>query len=127
VCSAELFAWSGSRVSQRRGYSNRQNNPNRRAFPEFALGFDVAAVTLSDVFNDCQAKACPGNLVLRSRFIHAVKPLENSRQIVFVNSDAGVAHTQFNLAIALASSQPNPPMLVRILHGVIEQIIKRFL
>ena len=66
------------RVSQRRRYGNRQNHPNRRPFSDFALGFDVAAVELRDMFHNRQAKAGASNAVVAARFVGAIEALENA-------------------------------------------------
>jgi hypothetical protein len=58
---------------------HRQQYPNGRAPPDFALGFDVAAVELRDMFHNRKAKACASNAVMAARLVDAVESLENAR------------------------------------------------
>ena len=87
----------------RTSHSDRQNHTNRRAFLDFALGFDAAAVELRDVFDDREAETSAANAFGAARFVNAIKALENARQIFFADADAAVAYAQNNFFVALPS------------------------
>src|SRR6266513_3771850 len=78
---------------------NRQNHANRCLFFDFALGFDVAAVELRDMFDDRKAKACASDVVVAARLVDAVESLKNARQIVVADADPVVAYTQHDLLV----------------------------
>jgi hypothetical protein len=52
----------------------------------------MAAVELRDMFDDREAETGAANAVVASRFIGTVEPLENPRQIFFVDTVAVVAY-----------------------------------
>ena len=77
-----------------------QNHANCRAFPWFTFRLDAAAMQLRDVFDDCEAETGTG-AIGAPRFVRAIKPFENARQILFADPDTIVADAQYDFAIAL--------------------------
>src|SRR6184192_3583710 len=123
--AAGQFRWS--KFLLLRLCDDRQNHANRRASLQFAFGLDVTAMELRDVFHDREAETSAADIFGCARFIDAVKALENARQIFFPNADAFVAYAKHNFFIALSSLKSDLAMLIRIFHGVIEQIVESFL
>src|ERR1051326_5300000 len=102
--------WSASWFGLRRCFGirhssfvvfHRQQYMNRCAFSDFAFG--------------------------GARFIDAIKPLENARQIFFADADPVIADAQDNFTGALPSCQPDLVTLRRIFHCVIDQIVEGLL
>src|SRR5262249_39701659 len=91
------------------------------------LRFDVTAMEMRDMFYDRQAQACPSNVFGSARFVGAIEPFENARQIFFANTDATVTYAKNNFSVTLQSDQSDLAMLARIFHCVIEQVIEGFL
>src|SRR5436190_3207345 len=91
----------------RTSHSDRQNHANRCAFLDFALGCDVAAVELHDVFDDREAETGAANAFGAARFVDAVETFKNTGQIFFADADAVVAYAQNNFFVALPSHQPD--------------------
>ncbi len=73
--------------------AQRYADAERRALPNRALGIDGAAVQSREIADQCEADACP--LVgSRLRAAHAMKALEELRQVVGRDAHTGVAHAQ---------------------------------
>ena len=71
----------------------RQQNTDRGAFAEFALGFNAPAVQLGDVLHNRQSKAGSTQFAT-ARFVRAVKSFKDPRQIFGADSDPVIAHAE---------------------------------
>ena len=74
------------------GCAERKNHADRRPFAWLALRFGGAAMQLRDVFHDRETQARAAELAA-SRFVGAIKTLENARQIVLANPNALIGDT----------------------------------
>src|ERR1051326_5244789 len=108
--------WSASWFGLRRCFGirhssfvvfHRQQYMNRCAFSDFAFGVDASSVKLRDVFHNGQPQPVSSNIFGGARFIDAIKPLENARQIFFADADPVIADAQDNFTGALPSCQPD--------------------
>src|SRR5664280_2341923 len=73
----------------------RQSKKEDAAVVQFAFGPDRAAVYANDVLGDCQSQ--PGAAALaRTRFVNAVKTLEQPRQMLRGYPWAVVVHKEFD-------------------------------
>ena len=81
---------------------------------------------LRDVLYDRKSEAGAAQLAA-ARFVHAIKPLENSRQILLADSDTGVTYAQSPSHRRVAGLQTNLAAFARIFHRVVEQVVEDFL
>src|SRR6266550_2258253 len=105
---------------------HRQDHANRGPFSELALGFYAAAVQLGDMFHNREPETGTTKLAA-ARFVSTIEALENPWQIVFVDPNPIIGHTEHDLRAVLGRSQTNLPFLTRIFQGVVQQIIENFM
>src|SRR5271157_4659346 len=79
----------------------RQSKVERRTVVQFALCLDVTAVCADNVFRDRQAQARSARLA-RARFVHAIKTLEQTRQMLAGNSRTKISHVKLHAIFRLA-------------------------
>src|SRR6185369_10150565 len=97
-----------------------QSEMERRALVLTALRPDAAAVELDELLADRQPEArAPG--AARDRIVELLERLEQSRQIVLANTDAGVGHTQPD-GVGLGHDADQHPALRGELDRVRQQI-----
>ena len=73
---------------------HRQGNGEGRSLPDDALDGDRSPMRLDQRFGDGQSQT--GLAVGRSGLIRPVKALEDMRQVIRLDTRAGVAHAQQN-------------------------------
>src|SRR6266481_2704951 len=101
----------------------RKNDANGRSMAKLALSLDPAAVQLGNMFHNRQPKTGPAEFAT-ARFVRAIKPLEDARQILLTNADTIIAYAQRDLIAGTVRFETNFTALTRIFNGIIEQIIK---
>jgi len=109
-----------------RGILGREQDMDGGAASEFALCFDPTAVQLGDVFDDGKPETSAAQLAT-ARLIDAIKSLEDARQVLFPDADAGVAHSQRQPAVKSPRAKPNLRALTRIFHRIIEKVVENLL
>src|SRR5206468_337107 len=95
-----------------RPFLERDRDLESRAASELAGRFRLAAVTLGDVPNDGEAQARAARLARASR-IHAVKALEEARQMLAGNAGTGIGDGEDGAAVS-------NPQLRR--HGAVRRV-----
>jgi hypothetical protein len=104
-------------------HSQGKNDANGRSPSKLALSLDPAAVQLGNMFHNRQPKTGAAEFAT-ARFVRAIKPLEDARQIFLTNADTIIAYAKRDLIASAVRFETNFTALTRIFHGIIEQIIK---
>src|SRR4029453_12333904 len=100
--------------------AGRDPHLEHRAVGGAALRRRFAAVQVRELLDQCEADAC--TLVrARPRLADAMEALEEPRQLVLRNADAGVAYRERDLVVALAQADRDLAV-ERELEGVRQQV-----
>src|SRR5687768_18480329 len=81
--------------------SGRQEHADRRPAADGARRLDAAAVSIDEMADDREAEPGPP-FGARAARVHAIEPLEDARQMLRRDADAGVAHIHPHAIIRLA-------------------------
>src|SRR5882757_5267913 len=96
-----------------------------RALAHFAFDPDPAAVCFYQVFGDGQPQACATDFA-GARDVHTVKALEDAGLVGFRNADTGVGDGEGDFRVVSRSADHDLATGLRVLHGVVEQILEDF-
>src|SRR5579872_2266363 len=115
----------GPRAPRRPSGGERQADAEGRAAADAALDVDLAAMGLGDVLDDGEAEAGPP-LLAGAPLVDPVEALEDARDRLRGDADAGVAHLEHRLAATAAGITPHadgdPAVRTVVLDGVVEQV-----
>ena len=85
---------------------------------ERALGFNASAMHLSDVLDDRQTQTGAAHFTA-TRFVGAIKALENAGQIRFRDPNSGIADADYRCLSAATRFQADLPAFTRIFQGIV--------